>query len=215
MALLTDCEIWFLRANPLKPNSKFNKENPTWECQIRTSDKTQKKNWAALNLNCKAVVPDDGAPYFRVNLKKSSIKKDGTAAEPVKIVNGELEPLDPDTIGNGSIGNIRIFQYEYPKKEGGMGVASMLMGIQITTHIEFERKPREDEFEPTDTTTIPVEHSEEEEFKPAAKAPSPPKEAPAVKAPSLPKATSPSFKGLAPSKVAESLGDDMDDDIPF
>lgn len=201
MALLTDCEIWFLRANPLKPNSKFDKENPTWECQIRTSSKTQKKTWAELNLNCKAVVPDDGDPYFRVNLKKSSIKKDGTAAEPVKVVNGALEPLDPDTIGNGSIGNIRIFQYEYPKKEGGTGVATILMGIQITTHIEFERKAREDEFAPTDTTTIPVDHSEDDEFK--------------VKAPASPSAPkSPSL--LKPATKEASTGfDDMDDDIPF
>jgi hypothetical protein len=207
MALLTDCEIWFLRANPLKPNSKFDKENPTWECQIRTSSKVQKKAWAELNLNCKAVVPDDGDPYFRVNLKKSSIKKDGTAAEPVKVVNGALDPLDPDTIGNGSVGNIRIFQYEYPKKEGGTGVATILMGIQITTHIEFERKAREDEFAPTDTTTIPVEPSGDDEFKvkaPAAKSPS--------VSPSVPK--SPSLLKPA-AKEAPAGFDDMDDDIPF
>lgn len=157
MALLTNCELWFLRCDPLKPNSKFDKENPTWEVQIRTSDKTQKKEWEALSLPMKAMVPDEGAPYFRVNLKKSSIKKDGTPAAPVKIVNGDLQELDANTIGNGSAGNIRIFQYDYPKKEGGIGIATILMAIQITKHIEFERKPREDEFGITKTTTIPVE----------------------------------------------------------
>lgn len=220
MALLTDCEIWFLRANPLKPNSKFDKENPTWECQIRTSSKTQKKTWAELNLNCKAVVPDDGDPYFRVNLKKSSIKKDGTAAEPVKVVNGELEPLDPDTIGNGSIGNIRIFQYEYPKKEGGTGVATILMGIQITTHIQFERKAREDEFAPTDTTTIPVEPSgaaEEDEFKvklvvkPAS--PTAPKPVSFAAKPASPMA--PKTPSLTKTPAPATGFEDMDDDIPF
>jgi hypothetical protein len=191
MALLTDCEIWFLRANPLKPNSKFDKENPTWECQIRTTSKAQNKLWKEMNLNSKAVVPDDGDPYFRVNLKKSSIKKDGTAAEPVKVVNGALETLDPDTVGNGSVGNIRIFQYEYPKKEGGTGIATILMGIQITTHIEFERKPREDEFEMTDTTVIPVDNGGDDDFKVKAKptSPSVPKSPVISKSPSLAKAS--------------------------
>jgi hypothetical protein len=157
MALLTDCELWFLRCDPARPNNKFDKENPTWEVQIRTTDKTQKKEWEALSLPMKAMVPDEGPPYFRVNLKKSSIKKDGTPAAPVKIVDGDLNEIDPNTIGNGSVGNIRIFQYDYPKKEGGgTGIATILMAIQITKHIEFERRPREDEFGKTTTTRVPL-----------------------------------------------------------
>lgn len=157
MALMTNCELWFVRCDPLRPNNKFDKENPTWEVQIRTSDKAQKKEWEALNINLKAIVPDEGAPYFRANLKKSSIKKDNTPAAAVKVVDGNLEEIDANTVGNGSIGNIRIFQYEYPKKEGGTGTATILMGIQITKLIEFERKPRDDEFGKTETTRVPVD----------------------------------------------------------
>lgn len=159
MALLTNCELWFLRCDPLRPNNKFDKENPTWEVQIRTSDKIQKKEWELLSLPMKAIVPDEGPPYFRVNLKKSSIKKDETPAAPVKIVDGDLNELYPNTIGNGSVGNIRIFQYDYPKKEGGTGIATILMAIQITKHIEFERKAREDEFGKTVTTRVPLPDS--------------------------------------------------------
>ena len=154
MAILKDCEIWFAKVDPKRPNSKFNKKNPTWECQIRTTDKAVKKYWEELQLPVKAVVPDEGAPYFRVNLRKKSIKEDGEPASPIKVVNGSLDAVDPNSIGNGSIGNLRIFQYEYPKEGGGKGTASVLMGIQITKHILYKAKPRDDDFGMEDTEVI-------------------------------------------------------------
>jgi hypothetical protein len=155
MAIIKDCEIWFAKLDPKRPNAKYNKENPTWECQIRTTSKEVKKLWESLNLSVKAVVPDEGAPYFRVNLRKKSVKEDTEKASPVKVVNGALEDIDPNTLGNGSIGNIRIFQYEYPKNGGKeRGIASVLMGIQVTKHIVYKAKPRDDDFEMTDTETL-------------------------------------------------------------
>lgn len=154
MAIIRDCEIWFAKLNPKRPNNKFNKKNPTWECQIRTTDKAIKKQWEEMQLPVKAIVPDEGAPYYRVNLRKKTIKESGEAASPVKVVNGGLEDIDPDSIGNGSIGHIRIFQYEYTKETGSKGIASVLMGIQIIKHIVYKAKPRDDDFSMTDTETI-------------------------------------------------------------
>ena len=122
MAILKGVEIWFAKVDPARPNAKFNKKNPTWEVQLRTADKAKKKEWEALNLPVKAVVPDEGEPYFRLNLRKKSIKADGEASSPVSILNGHLEAVDPNSIGNGSIGNARIYQYEYPKEGGGKSV---------------------------------------------------------------------------------------------
>lgn len=161
MAIIRDCEIWFAKLDPKRPNAKFNKKNPTWECQIRTISKEVKKQWEAMNLAVKAVVPDEGAPYFRVNLRKKSIKEDGEAASPVKVVNGHLEEIDPNTVGNGSVGNLRIFQYEYPKEGGGKGIASVLMGVQVTKHIVYKPKPRDDDFDMTDTETIDNDDGED------------------------------------------------------
>lgn len=144
MPILKNCELWFVKAD--RPNNKFNKKNPTWECQIRTTDKEVKKVWESHSLNVKAVIPDEGAPYYKVNLRKKSIKEDGEPASRIDVVDGRLKPLDPNTIGNGSIGNIRIFQYEYPREGGGKGVASVLMGIQVTKHIVYKPRPRDDEF---------------------------------------------------------------------
>jgi len=152
--ILSDCELWFCKLDPKRPNNKFNKKNPTWECQIRTSNKETKKVWESHNLNVKAVVPDEGQPYFRVNLRKKSIKEDGDNASPVNVIDGNMGELDPNTIGNGSIGNVRVFQYEYPKEGGGKGVASVLMGVQVTRHIVYKAKPRDDDFGQTDMETI-------------------------------------------------------------
>ncbi len=164
MAIIKDCEIWFAKLNPQKPNDKFNKENPTWECQIRTHDKAVKKSWEELGLPVKAVVPDEGAPYFRVNLRKKSTKEDGEPASPIKVVNGQLEDIDPDSIGNGSVGNVRIFQYQYRREGGGKGVASVLMGVQVTKHIVFKLKPRTDDFSETSTEVIDPDANDTEQF---------------------------------------------------
>jgi len=164
MAIIKNVELYFCKVNPKRPNAKYNKKNPTWECQIRTTSKDQKKEWEALNLSVKAIVPDDdSAPYYRVNLRKKSIKEDETAASPVKVVNGALQEIDPDTIGNGSIGNVRVFQYEYPREGGGRGIASVLMGIQVTKHIVYTPKPRDDDFAETDTETVNPSAMDEEE----------------------------------------------------
>ena len=154
MAIIKNCELWFVKADPKRPNSKFNKKNPTWEVQIRTESKEVKKQWEALGLSVKAVVPDEGAPYFRVNLRKKSVKENGESSSPVGIKDGKLNPMDPNTIGNGSIGNIRIFQYEYTKEGGGNGIANVLMAIQVTKHIVYTPKARDDDFEETDMEVI-------------------------------------------------------------
>jgi len=179
MAIIRDCEIWFAKLDPKRPNAKYNKKNPTWECQIRTTSKEIKKSWEAMNLSVKAVLPDEGAPYYRVNLRKKSIKEDTEAASPVKVVNGGLEDIDPNTIGNGSIGNIRIFQYEYPKDDKTKGIASVLMGIQITKHIVYKAKARDDDFDMTETETVDnadmSEDNEDFDDNPAPKASPTPK----------------------------------------
>lgn len=154
--IIEGCELWFCKLDPKRPNAKFNKKNPTWECQIRTTNKDTRKLWESKGLNVKAVVPEEGDPYFRVNLRKKSIKEDGDEASPVNVVDGNLNPLDPNTIGNGSIGNIRIFQYEYTNVEAGnkKGIASVLMGVQVTKHLVYKAKPRDDDFEATEMETI-------------------------------------------------------------
>jgi len=159
VAVLKNVELWFIKANPKRPNAKFNKANPTWEAQIRTTSKEVKKEWEALKLGVKAIVPDgeNEKTYFRVNLRKKTIKESGEPASPVSVINGAMKDIDPDSIGNGSIGNVRIFQYEYKKESGGTGTANVLMGIQVTKHIVYVPKAHSDDFSAEDDEVIQPE----------------------------------------------------------
>lgn len=150
MTILKDVEIWHPRLAPNRPNDKFNKLNPTWELQLRTKDAKVKDAWKELGLNVKKIAPEEGEPYWRVNLKKKTLNRDGEKTQPVKVVDGKMNPLDPNTIGNGSRANVRILQREYDKPDGsGKAIASTLMGVQITHLVMYHFQGMED-FETTD-----------------------------------------------------------------
>jgi hypothetical protein len=179
MAIIKDAEIWFAKLDPKKPSAKLNKANPTWECQLRTSNPEQKKEWEALGLKTKLMVykegqtneagedicgepilNEQGKKQWRANLKKKSITKNGEKASPVKVVNGQLEDVDPNTIGNGSIAHIRIFQYEYPKADGTKGTANVIMGVQLKRHKVYTPKAGDDFEMSDDYETIDMEDNE-------------------------------------------------------
>jgi hypothetical protein len=151
--IIKQCEIYFAKLDPKRPNAKYDKERPTWEIQIRTTSKEVKKQWEAMKLHVTPIVPDEGAPYYRVNLRRKSVKADGSKAEAPRVVNGSLQPLDGNTIGNGSIGNVHVYQYEFDKKTGGRETASVLMGVQITKHLVY-RPDTTSEFEEAETETV-------------------------------------------------------------
>ena len=62
------------------------------------------------------------------------------------------------------MGNVRIFQYEHPRKDGGKGLASVLMGIQVTKHVVYKPKPRSDEFGETETEVFDPNGDSDEDF---------------------------------------------------
>lgn len=176
--LISNAELWFPRLVPEYPNKKYDRQNPSWEIQIRTADPEQRKEWESQGLNMKAVVPDDGSPpFWKCTLRKKQFNSEGEERAPVEVVGGDKKPIDPGTIGNGSVGNVRVYQYEYGEDKR---TASMLMGVQLTKHIVYKRKPREDDWEDHDMETIQPdddedENEEQEEKKPAKKSPTAPR----------------------------------------
>ena len=164
MALLKDCELWYARLVPDRPNKKYNRENPTWEVQIRTYDVKQKKEWEAQGVKLTAVVPEDGGkPYWKTMLKKNIFKKSGEPNDPIEIKAGNLtSKVDPATIGNGSRGNVQIWQREYTPAEGGLKIANTLSGVQLTRHKKYTPKPRDDDFEEAEMEVIEEEEELEE-----------------------------------------------------
>ena len=154
MAILKNVEIFFCKLDPARPNDRFDKENPTWETQIRTRDKKQAKQWKDMNINVKTDDDEQGI-FYKATLKKKSKKRDGADQNPVQVVKGDLTPVDVNKIGNGSIANVRVYQYPYDVG-GKKGIATMLMALQITTLHEYTPKPREDDFEMVDTKVVTV-----------------------------------------------------------
>lgn len=188
MAILKNCEIWHVRLDPKRPDSKFDKGNPRWTVQCRTDNPAQKEEWTKAGLAVKLMVHnkgehegepmlnEKGKKQWRINLQRKSKKRDGSSSEPVKVVNGTLDEVDPNTIGNGSVANIRIYQYE--SKEDKEKLISMLMSVQVVKHKVYKMKPRE-EFEMTETEVYEAEEKDFDEDD----TPSSPKPIPSVKNP--------------------------------
>jgi hypothetical protein len=152
--IISNVELFFCKLDPERPSARFNKVNPTWEVQIRTKDKDIRNDWIAAGMNVTSVVPDVGDLYFRVNLRKKSIREDGTPADPVEVVDGKLNPIDPNTIGNGSIGNVKIHQYTYTKEGGGKGTASILNKVQVTKHLVYVPRAYDEDFTDVGETEV-------------------------------------------------------------
>lgn len=164
MPILRNCEIWFARLDPKRPNAKQNKENPTWEVQLRTSDRATKEQWAEHNLKVTPVRENGDEEgrilYWRTNVRKRSKKKDGTDAQPIKVKYGNGSEVDGTTIGNGSIGDIMIREYDYTF-EGRKGSSASLEQIMLRKHIVY--KPTAGDMEDFDEVeTEVVENSEDE-----------------------------------------------------
>ena len=119
---------WAKLARPVSP---FGTEQ--YELQIATTDKAKAEELKANHLNVKE---KDGK--FVVSLKRKAKKADGSDNGPVRVVNADLSPMtDSGKIGNGSIGNVIVFQYEY-EAMGRKGVASSLTAVQVTTLEVYE-----------------------------------------------------------------------------
>jgi hypothetical protein len=112
-----------------KPVAPFGTEQ--WELQIATTDKSVADELSANHLTVKE---RDGK--FTVSLKRKAKKADGTPNKPVLVVDASTKELDPAIIGNGSIGNVQLFQYPYDTA-GRKGIATQLVAVQVVQLEEY------------------------------------------------------------------------------
>ena len=121
---------WAKLAKPVNP---FGTEQ--WELQIATKDKAIADQWSANHLNVKQDKVDSSK--FTVSLKRKAIKADGTANGGVRVVDAKAKDFeDVSKIGNGSTGNVVIYQYPY-STAGREGIASSLTAVQVVTLQEY------------------------------------------------------------------------------
>lgn len=123
-----------------------------WELQIATTDKAKAKE---LKDNYFNVKEKDGK--YVVSLKRKAIKSDGSENTPVRVVDGSLQAVDAKKLGNGSVGNVIVYQYPY-ETAGRKGIASSLSGVQVTQMIEYNPSASGfDVIESADTATVDEE----------------------------------------------------------
>ena len=114
-------------------------ENPfggpaSWELQIATTDKAVADDLKANHLPVKE---KDGK--FVVSLRRKSVKADGSAMDPVRVVDAQKNPIqgsDRRKIGNGSTGNVIIWQAPY-NAPGRSGISNSLTAVQVVDLQEF------------------------------------------------------------------------------
>ena len=110
-----------------------------WELSMITEDAAQAKEWKELLLPL--VKPNDSvAPTaWTCSLNRKTTNKDGSAKEPVRVVDENKQALSPEAIrkiGNGSEANIIVFQGPYDN-EFGTGNTNSLTAIQFTKIVEY------------------------------------------------------------------------------
>jgi hypothetical protein len=162
MPIIKDVEMWWVKLDPKRPAPAFGDSGPKWEFQARLT-KAQAAELKLLNIVAKPVIntETDAVDYYKYSFNKKTHKSDGSDQGPVRVVDGKLNLVDPNTIGNGSKANIRVFQYDYEVKAkdgkgGKKGIATMLMEVQLTKLVKYVPKPRDDEFEETETEVVDV-----------------------------------------------------------
>ena len=105
----------------------FNKNEYQWEMQIATKDKAKAEMLKANHLNVKE---KDGK--FVVSLKRKTKKSNGEDNGPVRVVDANLvEIANKREIGNGSVGNVIVFQYPW-ENMGRKGIGNSLTAVQVT-----------------------------------------------------------------------------------
>ena len=126
--MIKDAELnWARLDQPVNPFGQ-----PQWELQVATTNKAQADEWKA---NFLAVKERDGK--FVVALKRKAVKADGSAMDPVRVVDSMKAAIENRrSIGNGSQGNVIVWQYPY-EAPGRSGVASSLTAVQVTKLEEY------------------------------------------------------------------------------
>ena len=118
-------DVTFNWARLDKPQNPFGTEQ--YELQIATTDAAKAAELTANHLNVK----EKEAGTFTVSLKRKAKRADGSDNGKVQVVGTKAsDVIDVRTIGNGSQGNVIVWQYPY---EGGgrSGIATSLTKVQV------------------------------------------------------------------------------------
>ena len=118
--ILNNVELYWAKLSPSNHDMGFSGDKPQWNVQLR-GNKAQSEEWKSLGLNPKVEEDSNGGVYYKIQVHKDAIKKDGQPNAPVPVVGADMFPLeDVGSIGNGSIANVKLraFDWEFNGKTG-------------------------------------------------------------------------------------------------
>ena len=126
--MIADAELnWARLDTPVNP---FGTEQ--YELQVATTDAAKAAEWKANHLNVK-----EKEGVFTASLKRKAKKADGSDNGKVRVVDAAKAPIENvRSLGNGSRGNVIVFQYPY-EAMGRKGIASSLTAVQVTDFVEY------------------------------------------------------------------------------
>jgi len=130
-SIIRDVTLNYVKVDPENPTEPFG--TLQWECQIVVpSDRADELE----GYGTVKPVKDDPS-RVAINLKRKAVRKDGSANDPVMLVDGKKQKIPANIkIGNGSVGNVKVYRREYDVA-GRQGISTILTAIQITNLIEY------------------------------------------------------------------------------
>ena len=155
MAIINNVEIHWVKCDPSKPERYQGKGPAKFSVQIRVKDKKQKESLEKeYGFKFSPMEDKDGKLVYKTSISRYAYGSGPDGNEdtskpnkPVNVILADGTPLDPNTVGNGSIANISFFTKE--DKSG-----RTLKGIQVMKLMKFEPRADEDEFELTDNFEV-------------------------------------------------------------
>jgi len=168
MSIISNVELWWVKLNPARPTRYQNKATDAakWSLQIRVKDKARKAQLEKDFGFAFTPVEEDGKLAYKTSISCFAFKANqetkkedpNSPNSPVAVILATGEPIDPDTVGNGSVGNIR-FRVKDDKS------SRTLLGVQVTKWLKYVPREEEDQFELEDDYEI-IEPKNREEDSP-------------------------------------------------
>lgn len=158
MAILKSVQLFWVKCDPERPSRYQNKDTApaTWSIQFRVTDKKEAEALTkeyGFKFN---PVEDNGKIVYRSSLSKYAFasgtegKEDPTKPnKPVVIVGKDGRQIDPNTVGNGSVGDI-AFSVRDDKS------SRTLRGVMVSKWKVFEQKTLLDEFDIDVDATVEI-----------------------------------------------------------
>jgi hypothetical protein len=123
--------MWAKVIGQPRPN-KFADNAREWSIDVYPDEESM-KTLKKLGLTKKLRENEDGEDF--ITFRQKELRQDGTANEPIRIVDRNDEPWGGDLIGNGSVVDVKFVVRDYGAQKG-----TYIRALRVVDHVEFKSK---------------------------------------------------------------------------